>query len=178
MNEIIPSPEQSLEQKYLALLDEANRRQLPDVGGIRLCFQLLSVAAAIDRDCAALLAPHGLSEGRFILLFLLDAAEQGLPPNLLAERAGVSRATVTGLVDGLEREGLVERRAELADRRSLAVCLTPAGKRLAGRLFAQHAQWIAGLLGDIDAEERRVLSSLLARVAARTGAVAAGEAQR
>ena len=63
-----------LSQKYQALLDEAQRRQLPDVDGIRLCFQALSLAAAIDRDCAALLAPHGLSEGRFVLLFLLDAA--------------------------------------------------------------------------------------------------------
>ena len=89
-----------LEQKYRALLDEAERRGLPDVDNIRLCFRALSLAAAIDRDCAAMLAPHGLSEGRFVLLFLLDAAGAGIAPKVLAEQAGVTRATVTGLLDG------------------------------------------------------------------------------
>ena len=111
-----------LAQKYQALLDEAQRRQLPDVDGIRLCFQALSLAAAIDRDCAALLAPHGLSEGRFVLLFLLDAAPDGLAPAVLAQQAGVSRATVTGLIDGLERKALVARQADASDRRALRIC--------------------------------------------------------
>ena len=85
------------------------------------CFQALSLAAAIDRDCAALLAPHGLSEGRFVLLFLLDAAPGGLAPAVLAQQAGVSRATVTGLIDGLEREALVARQADASDRRALRI---------------------------------------------------------
>ena len=48
----------NLEQKYLALLHDAEQRQLNDIDGIRLCFQTLSLAAAIDRNCATLLAPH------------------------------------------------------------------------------------------------------------------------
>ncbi|GHD03372.1 hypothetical protein GCM10007320_63350 [Pseudorhodoferax aquiterrae] len=79
----------NLEQKYLALFAEAERRGLPDVEGARLCFQTLSVAAGIDRGCVALLEPHGLSEGRFVLLALLDASTYGLAPNALAEQAGV-----------------------------------------------------------------------------------------
>ena len=79
-----------LEQKYHALIKEAQQRKMPNVEGIRLCFQTLSLAAGIDRDCAVLLAPHGLSEGRFVLLFLLDAAADGLAPNTLAEQAGLT----------------------------------------------------------------------------------------
>lgn len=45
-----------LKQKYQALIEEAQRRNLPDVDGIQLCFQVLSMAASIDSDCAALLA--------------------------------------------------------------------------------------------------------------------------
>jgi hypothetical protein len=75
-----------LEQKYLALLEEAQRRGMPDMEGIRLCFQTLSVAAGIDRGCVALLEPHGLSEARFVLLALLDASTYGLAPNILAEQ--------------------------------------------------------------------------------------------
>jgi DNA-binding MarR family transcriptional regulator len=156
---------QPLEQKYLALLGEAQRRQLQDLDGIALCFQTLSLASAIDRDCAALLAPHGLSEGRFVLLFLLDAAEDGLAAHALASRAGVTRATVTGLLDGLEREGLVERQADPDDRRALRVQLTRHGKALAGALFEAHGRWIAGLFSGLNARERSTLAGLLGKVA-------------
>jgi MarR family transcriptional regulator, negative regulator of the multidrug operon emrRAB len=155
-----------LRQKYQALLQEAQRRQLPDVEGIRLCFQTLSLASAIDRDCAALLAPHDLSEGRFVLLFLLDAATEGLAPNVLAEQAGVTRATVTGLLDGLEREALIERRPDASDRRALRIRLTRRGKRVAKEVFDQHGRWIAGLFGNLSAPERAQLAALLDKVAA------------
>ena len=155
-----------LAQKYNALLEEAQRRAMPDLDGIRLCFQTLSLAAGIDRDCAALLAPHGLSEGRFVLLFLLDAAPDGLAPNMLAERAGVTRATVTGLLDGLEREGLVARHAEASDRRALRIRLTRKGQQIAQQVFAQHSHWIAGLYGGLSASERQQLATLLDKVAA------------
>lgn len=158
-----------LAQKYNALLEEAQRRAMPDLDGIRLCFQTLSLAAGIDRDCAALLAPHGLSEGRFVLLFLLDAAPDGLAPNMLAERAGVTRATVTGLLDGLEREGLVARHAEASDRRALRIRLTRKGQQIAQQVFAQHSHWIAGLYGGLSANERQQLATLLDKVAANLG---------
>lgn len=158
-----------LAQKYNALLEEAQRRAMPDLDGIRLCFQTLSLAAGIDRDCAALLAPHGLSEGRFVLLFLLDSAPDGLAPHALAERAGVTRATITGLLDGLEREGLIARHAEASDRRALRIRLTPAGKQVAKAVFEQHGHWIAGLYGGLSSTERKQLATLLNKVAQRLG---------
>ena len=56
------SPDGMLEPKHHALLNESARRRLPSADGVRLCFQLLATASAIDRDCAARLAPRGLSE--------------------------------------------------------------------------------------------------------------------
>lgn len=127
------------------------------------------LAAGIDRDCATLLAPHGLSEGRFVLLFLLDAALDGLAPNTLAEQAGVTRATVTGLLDGLERERLIERHADANDRRALCIRLTHKGKRVAKTVFEQHGHWIASLYGNLTAPERKQLATLLEKVAGNLG---------
>lgn len=164
---------QKLEQKYQALLAEAGRRGLPGQDSMRLCFQTLSLASSMDRDCARLLAVHGLSEGRFVLLFLLDAARDGLAPSLLAEQAGVTRATVTGLLDGLERDALIERQAEAGDRRALRIRLTQQGRRLAGTLVEQHGRWIAGLFGGLTPAERGQLAGLLDKAAA--GLAARGE---
>ena len=91
-----------IEAKHQALLEESQRRGHANIAQLRLCFQLLSLSSSIDRDCAARLAPHGLSEGRFVVLFLLHGAGGTLPPHLLAERAGVTRATISGLFDGLD----------------------------------------------------------------------------
>ena len=60
-----------LDPKYQALLEEAERQDLADQDSMRVCAQTLTLAAMIDRRRAAALAPQGLSEGRFILLFLL-----------------------------------------------------------------------------------------------------------
>ncbi|WP_336929514.1 MarR family winged helix-turn-helix transcriptional regulator [Acinetobacter tandoii] len=153
-----------LDKKYQVLLSEANKRQLPDIKSIELCFLTLSLASHIDKDCADQLSVHGLSEGRFILLFLLDAANQEIAPKTLAEQAGITRSTVTGLLDGLEREGLVERHADTEDRRALKVRLTLKGESMAKNVFDRHSRWIAKIFGNLSTKEHKQLTQLLTKV--------------
>lgn len=167
-----------LEPKHHALLDEAARRGLASADDIGLCFQLLSLANAIDRDCAARLAPRQLSEGKFVLLFLLHEQPDGLSPHQLADGAGVTRATITGLLDGLARDGYVLRQAGQGDRRKIMVTLTPKGKTAAAQLFDEHTTWIASLFGKLSAADKTQLSGLLARVWRGTDAGRAAIAQR
>lgn len=161
-----------LETKYRALLNAAERRDGVDAGGLRLCLSILSLAAAIDRDCAQRLAPHRLSESRFLILCLLHDAPEGLSPHRLADLAGVTRATITGLVDGMERDGLLARHRDDPDRRKLTLRLTGPGARLAAELAESHTRWIGDLAGDLDFIERAALLRLLERVRAQTGAAA------
>jgi DNA-binding MarR family transcriptional regulator len=116
------------------------------------------------------LKPYHLSEGKFVLVILLRAEPEGLSPNVLAQRAGVTRATITGLLDGLERDALVARESSLADRRMITVQLTAAGQRLATDLGATHTAWIISLMGKLEPDEKAQLGSLLARVWAQTDA--------
>jgi len=159
-----------LEPKHQAFLSELQRRGHAEHEGLTQCFQLLSLSRAIDQDCAHRLAPLGLSEGRFVLLFLLQGAEQPLSPHQLAERAGVTLATITGLLDGLARDALLERHPDPDDRRRVNVRLTAAGEALAVQLFDQHTQWIGGLFADLSDQERSLLSGMLCRIWARTDA--------
>ncbi len=159
-----------IETKHQALLEEAQRRGHANIAQLRLCFRLLSLSSSIDRDCAVRLAPHGLSEGRFIVLFLLHGADGALPPHELAARSGVTRATISGLLDGLQREGLLQRRSDAEDGRRLQIVLTAKGARLAEVLFEQHTQWIGGLFNGLDADEQLQLSQLLHKVWQHTDA--------
>lgn len=150
-----------LERKHLALLDEAQRRGKIETANIRLCFELLALASAINRDCAARLARHQLSEGKFVLLFLLHDLPEGLSPYELAERAGVTRATITGLLDGLARDGFLARHGDMEDRRKVIARLTAKGQKTARALFNDHTQWINSLFSGFSAHERQVLDRLL-----------------
>jgi DNA-binding MarR family transcriptional regulator len=153
-----------IEQKHLALLDEAQRRGHGETGSLRLCFEVLALASAIDLACAARLAPYRLSEGKFVLLFLLRDLPEGLAPHELAERAGVTRATITGLLDGLERDGFLARHGDKDDRRKVSVRLTLKGQAVALDLFNEHTQWIASLFAGFAQHERDALSALLRQV--------------
>src|SRR2546425_5730556 len=63
-------------------------------------------------------------------LAILTVIAEGEPPSQLeaAQRLAIDRTTMVVLLDGLEAKGLVERRADPADRRRNIVVLTPAGR--------------------------------------------------
>jgi DNA-binding MarR family transcriptional regulator len=153
-----------MKPKYVALIDKAEKGNADWVPQLRLCFQILSVSGAIDDDCAVRLSKYGLSEGKFVLLFLLRERPEGLSPYELANSAGVTRATITGLLDGLERSGLVVRHRDKIDRRGVNVCLTSDGEKLIDILFAQHIQWIGRLFDGFTDREKDLLNRLLCRI--------------
>lgn len=82
----------------------------------------------------------------------------------LARRVGVTEKTVTGLVDRLQRDGLVARRRDDADRRVVHVGLTTPGKALARRLDAEVLQSITRILERLDAADRRHLFKIIEKL--------------
>lgn len=155
--------EHDLEPKYHALLTEAERQGAEDIDGMRLCMSALSLATMIERQHAYTLAPHGLSEGRFSLMFMLEAHKEGLSPHVLADQAGVARATVTGLVDGMVRDGLVERHDNPLDRRSNLVALTRKGRTLIRKVFGAQVRQMSTAFDGLSQTERKQLSKLIAK---------------
>lgn len=127
--------------------------RVPDDGSAALVMTVLSTARMIDQACARMLSPHGLSEGRFAALLAVEA-QDGASPSAIADSLGVTRATVTGLLEGLERSGLVTRAVDAADRRSHTVSLTSAGVALVAELIPVYSNWLgylaAGVAGRVE----------------------------
>ena len=79
---------------------------------------------------------HGLTEGRLAVMFRLY--RQGdCPLGDLAGELEMTPRNITGLVDNLERDGLVERVPDAQDRRSLRASLTPAGRERIERIWKE-----------------------------------------
>ncbi len=102
--------------------------QTPDanVHATEAVMNTLRTADLLFDRIAGLLRPLGVSAAGGLVLGLLRDHGQ-MSPSALSERLIVTRATVTGLLDSLERRGLVRRTPNADDRRSLLVEITPGG---------------------------------------------------
>lgn len=100
---------------------------------------------------------------------LLSLGHEGpLPMGDLARRVAVTEKTITGLVDRLERDGLVQRLRDRADRRVVRVKLTARGARLARRLDAEVLEKLTRLMGLLDAADRRDLFRIIGKLTSIT----------
>lgn len=111
-----------------------------------------------------LLAALGLSMWGYIVLSQLAARPAGTQL-ALARAIGYDKTRLIALLDELERDGLVSRVPDPADRRARTVRLTPAGE--ARYRAAQAEVWAmeAELLGDLSAGDVASLHAVLVRLA-------------
>src|SRR5512140_1477388 len=110
---------------------------------------LVRTADMLVKRIGDLVQPFGLSPSSALALSIVVDAREPLPPNQIAARLIISRATVTGLIDSLERRGYVRRVPHSTDRRMLLIEPTESGRQVAHefRLVVHRKQkeWLAAL---------------------------------
>ena len=108
---------------------------------------------------------YHLSLSAFNLLIILARSEgKGLPLHEIGEALLVSRANVTGLVDCLERRGLVGRVAHAEDRRVRIVRITKSGEELLESILPGYHGEVRELVNELSDEEKAQLSQLLLKL--------------
>lgn len=85
----------------------------------------------------------------------------------LSERIRAQNSTVTGIIDRMEREGLVVRERSKEDRRVVHIKLTPKGASIARDIPLEPMEIVKGALGSLSAQEMRDLVRLLTKLAKR-----------
>lgn len=106
----------------------------------------------MSRRLASELARHGIAfKQYFYLRALLE--EDHISQIELSERVGMNRATVTSVVDTMEREGLVRRIADPDDRRVYLIALTPKGRKLREPIMETIASIQAAASAGLSARE-------------------------
>lgn len=121
---------------------------------------------------SALLSPPRMR----LLVHLMIAGQQGqvgLSPSDLSRHLGVSRNTISALLNGLEEQGYIVRTLHPEDRRQFRVQITPAGEALVRESAPRHGALIESLFEPLSAEERAQLLAISERLAEHLAARAA-----
>ena len=142
-------------------------RRYPNMNpsAIKACAALLRTGSELLTAFEAILGLHGLSQGRFLTLIVMNRnPDEAASPSSLAEKVGVKRATMTGLLDRLERDDLIERRAHQQDRRKIGVRLTPKGGQVLAEMLPDYYRRVAKIMANLTEKDRLELMTLLGKV--------------
>lgn len=150
--------------RYECLLKAAERYPAMNLSANGAFMHLLRTGDMVFAEKRRFLGRINLSQGRFTVLMLLNHACSDCTPAGLADEAGVTRATMTGLIDTLEKDGLVAREADPADRRTIRVRLTPEGQAFVESILPDWFEQVKSIMNPLSEAERLQLVGLLQKI--------------
>jgi MarR family transcriptional regulator, organic hydroperoxide resistance regulator len=131
--------------------------------------QLVRTFTRMERRLEQVLERHGLSIPQFDILATLGF-EHGITQQELAERLLVTKGNVCGMIDRMEANGWVERRADPDDRRVNRLFLTRRGKARLGQTMPDEHALVKKIMGVLKPMELQSLYQFLQRLDEAAGA--------
>ena len=157
--------------KYECLLALAKTQVDVDLAALETTLGLLLVAEQVQAAMERNLGCFNLSRGRFkVLIELMMAPEAYLTPADLASKIDVSRGTMTGLLNALANDNLIERHPSAEDRRTIFIRITAAGLALIQRMLPENFERTGKLMQHLAPDEKQTLVELLVKVKDGIGA--------
>lgn len=137
--------------------------------------QLLRTADTLWNASRVFFGRWDLGPSQFNVLNLLSDQPSGLSQVELGRLLIMHRSNVTGLVDRLEKRGLVARREDAADRRAYRVVLTPSGRRLLEEILPEFYRLAEAVWDNVPAGRAKDLATDLSRLAATAERLTPGQ---
>jgi DNA-binding MarR family transcriptional regulator len=132
---------------------------------IKTWAELMRTGSELLTTFEKILGKHDLSQGRFLTLIVMNRnPDDEASPSDLAEKVGVRRATMTGLLDRLERDDMIKRHAQHRDRRKIGLRLTSNGRQVLDEMLPDYYRSIAKIMANLTEKERLELTALLGKV--------------
>lgn len=151
--------------RYTRLLEAARKHPELNADSCEVFLNVLHTGDAVSQVENQYLSRHGITPGRFAVMMLLGAEEGlALKPSELAEATGVTRATMTGLLDTLERDKMVKRNADPSDRRAIRVHATTQGRSKLQELLPGYFRLVSAIPATLNKSEREQFAALTKKI--------------
>jgi len=132
----------------------------PFLGVVR---DLVRAYQAFENYAGVHIRQMGLTAPQFDVLVTLGNTP-GMTMNVLAQKTLVTKGTLTGIVDRLERKGLVRREVPPENRRCFKVVLTEAGEKLFEEIFPAHIAYLKERFQKLDPSELAQIQACLKKL--------------
>ena len=126
----------------------------------------------LKRTARAFFRAHAVSDTQFNALVVLKVAGRPLTQRELGERLLVDKSDLTGVIDRMEKAGLVARRAVKGDRRCNAVALTDAGRAALAAAEPDYIALVTRVMSAFTPAETATLTRLMVKLHDALGAAA------
>ncbi len=159
-----PRPPHRLPPEPPPALLEAFRKRFPaeDLPALSVTIALRTAAQQVENAITKWMAGTVGSPARFQILGLLWASEgRGVPHKEIVAALEVTRATVSGLMAGLERDGFVTSAVDSDDRRNLIANLTPKGRTVMEAAVERNAARLRTALAPLSKDDITTMTALL-----------------
>jgi len=157
INKKIIIPDRESRKMIFSSLPESGEKI--DTADLEAAIMVFETSEKIQNALHLHFSRYGFTQARFIVLLTMLAGKNGqYSPLELAERIGVRPPTMTGILDGLVKEGFIERIADASDRRRVNLSLTPKGKKKITAAMPDHFKKISSAFGNL--QKRKNLEML------------------
>ncbi len=147
----------------LKLIEAGYGGNQTDALSVSDCMQLLRVSKHLLGFFHQKFSEAAISPGKYsVLLELLALDPTGsMKPSELAKNLGVSRAAITGLIDGLVKQDYVRRSHDETDRRQVSIALTEQGKNFITALLPEQFALMASVMTPLSTTQRGQMRKIL-----------------
>lgn len=124
-----------------------------------ICYELKITMKKLEKYLAQRLEEFGINFSQSLILFSL-LENNGCSLSEIGSRAQIENSSLTTMVDKLERDGLVERRADAHNRRIVRLFITDQGRELGERVFAAGVDFNRHLRQNLKGNEECLIKAL------------------
>ncbi|MEW5954188.1 MAG: MarR family transcriptional regulator [Bacillota bacterium] len=124
-----------------------------------ICYELKITMKKMEKYLSQRLEEYGINFSQSLILFCL-LENDGCSLSEIGSRAQIENSSLTTMVDKLEKEGLVERRADTHNRRIVRLFLTDRGRELGERVHAAGVEFNRRLRQSLEGNEECLIKAL------------------
>ncbi len=159
----------NIQRDIIPTLDELQKHAeiMPQINpsAVLLMLEVMQASAQIQHYIFDILADkYQISEGKLRVMIILHQQKKGIAPSYLAEKAKVTRATISAMLHRMERDGIVSLTPSPTDARRKYVNLTDKGYELIGTVLPKHYLRITNLMHNLTSSEQEQLIYLLRKI--------------
>ena len=126
---------------------------------------ILKTSNLLMKTADRLFSKHILTDVQFnILMILKEAPKEGLSQQQISEKLVVTKSNMVGLLDRMERSGLVERRVHPTDRRYHCVVLMLAGKKILEKVEVEYFMEVDRIMSPLNESDKKTVIAATEKV--------------